>query len=449
MWSDLQRVIYLRTIEETDRENPDWSSDRARAATQLTQQRFPKAASDQFLLERSKQFQPGSSVPELQGLPSWIIPLLFIAAFVIGWSMSALGQEREINLLALPLIALLAWNFLIISLNFYKSSPPPVSGTFLSKLFHQQPRETNQTHQRFYELARPIWTKFLLGRSRTLLHLAAAILALGSITGMYGRGWSKEYRAVWESTILTDAGATTFFSTLFHPASLVLQIPVPKDQIPAMRRGVDQAAKNPSPALPWIHLYAGTLGIFIILPRLCLVLYESLRQKRFTSETLRSQDWQNYTSQLLALIDGAGATIHVLVHSLPLESSLKDQWRMTARQYWPDMGSARFITIPAGSEADFVENWTPPKEPFLLLVFNLASVPEIEVHRWLVEAVIHKWSTVRSHPTLTILLDETALHQRWSGFADYQERLAKRRSNWQQTFHDLPVQFLNPSPALP
>jgi hypothetical protein len=122
---------------------------------------------------------------------------------------------------------------------------------------------------RFEELAWPLAWRRLQMRLRLWLHVAAALLAIGGAVALYARGWSKEYRAVWESTLLSEKGATAFFDTLFKPASTVLRTPVPLEQIPGMHRTAGKAV-TPAPALPWIHLYAGTLLVLVIAPRLLL-----------------------------------------------------------------------------------------------------------------------------------------------------------------------------------
>ena len=42
---------------------------------------------------------------------------LALAAVLAGWWFAALGQEREINLLSLPLIAILVWNAVVLLLS--------------------------------------------------------------------------------------------------------------------------------------------------------------------------------------------------------------------------------------------------------------------------------------------------------------------------------------------
>ena len=67
-------------------------------------------------------------------------------------------------------------------------------------------RAAAAVRERFAELAWPLAWRRLQGQARAWLHIGAAAMALGSITALYARGWSREYRAVWESTLLHEEG---------------------------------------------------------------------------------------------------------------------------------------------------------------------------------------------------------------------------------------------------
>jgi hypothetical protein len=144
----------------------------------------------------------------------------WIATMVAGYLMTDLGQEREFNLLALPLVGLLAWNAVVITLGLLCELLPAHTlagrGGWLAEfLAHGVSRGGQGKTQgespaaaavrgRFVELAWPLAWRRLQAQTRTWLHIAAAMLALGGITALYVRGWSKEYRAVWESTLLHE-----------------------------------------------------------------------------------------------------------------------------------------------------------------------------------------------------------------------------------------------------
>jgi len=444
MWNDLLRTMRIRAIEDTDAEGRVLSQELRRAATQQASHANPKASTRVFLSTRSRILQelsrdnPGDHL-SLPDIPSWLGMCGWLGAFVIGWFLAALGQESEINLLALPLIGILLWNAVVVVMSLFTMGDKASSSGLAAKMWDRLQARGEASKVRFFQLTKELWMKRFNRRLRVWFHIAAALLALGSISGMYARGWSKEYRAVWESTLLDSTGAQRFFGVLFLPASKASGVAIPLSALPKMQRGVEIKAAEAAPALPWIHLYAGTLALLIILPRSVLAAYEAFLSRRLIGQALRDEDWQQYASRLLALTDNAGASVQVLSHGFPADSSSRDRWRILAHAEWPDVGSCKFASISVGSEAAFVEEWTPPDDQRVLLVFNMASIPEQEIHRWLAESLLNKWRQTKDHPAFAIALDDSAIRQRWSGFADHESRLQQRRQVWMQALENLPV----------
>jgi hypothetical protein len=109
-----------------------------------------------------------------------------------------------------------------------------------------------------------------------LLHLGAIGLALGAIAGMYVRGLFFAYDVVWRSTFLHDPGMIArLCNVLLAPGALVLgrALPGPADAT-VLLSGAG------SPAGPWIHLYAATVVVVVVLPRAVLALASALGFRR-------------------------------------------------------------------------------------------------------------------------------------------------------------------------
>lgn len=454
-WSDFLNISRIRAVEEAEAQGHVWDVERRFRATgeaaKEVGRNAPKllVARAKLLLKDAKENTVLESL-RAPGVPHWVPVVGWLAVFIFGWALAALGQEREINLLALPLIGLLLWNAAVVLFSlgeavFAHSTvkvAPWVSA--LWKKFSRTPalegekQLSQNTIDYFHALTLPHALRRFGLRARAWLHLAAALLALGSISGMYARGWSREYQAVWESTVLTDHAAQKFFGLLFAPASAITGIPVPVDQLPEMRRGVEHSALRPGEALPWIHLYAVTLLELVILPRLLLVFFELSRTRGVVALALRGDDWHPYANHVMSQVDGAGAPVCVLSHGLSTDELVKDRWRQWARARWHDAGQVTFVTIPVAREVEWARAWQTTT-PRLMMVFNLAATPENEVHRALVETLLSK------QRELSLALDDTDLRKRWSGFADGAARLQERSALWRRTMSGLPVMWLSPS----
>lgn len=439
-WNDFLQILRVRAVEEADARDDVWDAATMRGITLGTEDPAARAAE---LIAKSR-------LPDLAGtlrvpvVPGWILTCAAAAAFAGGWWFAALGQEREINLLALPLIAILLWNAVVLVLSFWhgaekgdgRGGAPPWLGKLLDRFgppdaSADADKGVPAIRARFRALTWPPLLRRTGFRCRAWLHLGAALIAFGSVAGMYARGWSTEYRAVWESTLLGDNGARAFFRVLFAPASKATGVAIPLDEIPQMRRGAGNPARNPGAALPWIHLYAATLALFVILPRVLFALLELSRANRVPALELPRADWRDYFAGVRASARGDGATVEIIAHAMALDDASRERWRRIARTRWRDAGGVDCRAVPSGGETDFVGSWTP-SAPRILLVFNLATTPETEVHRAFAEGVSAKLRQANPAGVPVLALDDTELKKRWSGFADSGAKLEARTDSWRE-----------------
>jgi len=457
-WNDFQQILRVRAVEEADARDRMWDAAASRRAT-LAADRAADASCATFLGARAEALAAQSREPALmQGLvvpvaPGWLFATAAVAAFIAGWWFAALGQEREINLLALPLIAILLWNAVVLLLSLWHGTEHAErkrASPWLEKLLDRlssagssggAAKSVPAIRERFRALAWPPVLRRTAFQFRAWLHLGAALIAFGSVAGMYARGWSTEYRAVWESTLLGESGARAFFGVLFAPASKVTGVVIPLDGIPQMRRGADSPARQPGPALPWIHLYAATLGLFVIVPRVLFALLELSRANRVPALELRGTDWRDYSAGVRASAEGDGATFGIIAHALPLDDASRERWRRLARTRWRDAGGVDCRAVAPGGETEFVSSWTPAA-PRTLLVFNLATTPEAEVHRALAEGVLAKLRQANPAGVLTLAFDDTELKRRWSGFADFDARLEARTDSWREVMRGFVAEWI-------
>lgn len=458
-WNDWQRVLKWRALEEGDADGMLLGAERRRTATAHTRAGLPSEdikgdaldeRSESFLHKRSEWLDReaigwrGDLIRVLknlripQGRWSWAIAG-WIAVLLVGYGVTDLGQTSEFNLLALPLVGLLAWNAIVIVLGLLceilPASSKVRSGGWLAEFLahgvsragadakpEEKPADAT-VRSRFETIAWPLAWRRLQMRLRMWLHVAAAMLAIGGATALYARGWSHEYRAVWESTLLDENNARSFFETLFKPAATVLRTPIPLDQLPGMHRTAGHATQ-PAPALQWIHLYAGTLLVLVIVPRLLLAGLGLLRCGGVVASSARALPWGNYVRGLLRAVEGGDERIQVLVHAIEPTADHRDVWDRGVRERFGGMARAEYLRIPAGDEDEFAAGWQPDSA-HLMMLFNLATTPEAEVQRRLVSDVRQRLLTKHAEPELVVLLDGTSLAGRWSP-----EKIAGREQLW-------------------
>lgn len=465
-WNDWQRVLKWRALEEGDADGVFVNAERRREATAHTRAGLAsEEIAGDCLDERSQSFLDRRSewlereavgwrgglihVLELlrvpQGRWSWAL-VGWALALLTGYWFSDLGQAGEFNLLALPLVGLLAWNAVVIVLGvFYELMPSTAASgrggwvaEFLAHGISRMSKATKEAESgvaetvrtRYEELAWPLAWRRLQMRLRLWLHVAAALLAIGGASALYARGWSHEYRAVWESTLLGESDARAFFETLFKPASKVLRTPVPLDQVVGMHRTLGRVEK-PAPALPWIHLYAGTLLVLIVLPRLLLAGLGAARCHQVIGRQVRVLGWGGYLRTLLRAVEGGSECIQVLVHAVEPTAAHREVWDRGIRERFGGMARAEYLRIPAGDEDEFAAAWQPASAQ-LVMLFNMATTPEAEVQRRLVADVRQRLLTRHAEPELVVLLDGTSLTGRWSP-----EKIAGREQLWSQMVEGL------------
>jgi hypothetical protein len=455
-WNDWQSILRWRAIEEGDADGALLTEERRREATAHTRAGLtselvktdpagPRETA--FLLRRARWLEQevvgcnGSLVRLIErltvvaGRRMWII-LGWLAAGITGYAVAGFGQEAEFNLLALPLAGLLAWNLIItvlaLVMEFGKEARSPMLEWLAQRLTTQSgdrasvegdPPTGLTVDQRFALLANAPAYERWQRRFRAWLHIAAALLALGSAIGLYARGWSKEYRAVWESTLLNETQAQSFFGTLFKPAAAVLHLPLPLDQVPAMHR-TSGVVKSPAPALPWIHLYAGTLLVLVILPRALLAGLTVWRAHQALARRMSALGWHSYLVRTLRTVEGGQEIITALIHGTDATPAHREVWSRGVRERFGRMTEPEFISVHLGDEDDFVAAWKPA-HPRVVLVFNLATTPEAEVQRRFVLDVKRRLLSAQRAAELVVLLDATSIGNRWSP-----EKLANREKLW-------------------
>jgi len=316
--------------------------------------------------------------------PSILAPIALVAGLVLGLLVDAVGSSGRINILAPPLLGLLLWNvavYVLLAVAQVRGDaggPQPMRRA-LSRGLHRLGIDASQV--------------------APALHAGAAAFALGALAAMYLRGVAFEYRAGWETTFLSVDTVHRLLAVVLGPASHLTGLPLPGvaelDALHFRRGGGENAAR-------WIHLYAVTVLLIVVLPRALLAIV-SARAAPGTAPDSRD-----------------ALSVRVLPYSYHLAPE-----RLPALAGALERGTGRRVVmsvaepLPLGAE-DELDRLLPDPPPALAALFSLSATPEDENHGAFVAAL-----QARAREPLVVLVDEADFTRR---FTD--ARRDERRQAW-------------------
>ncbi len=470
-WNNWLNVLRWRALEETDPKGSLASLERRQEATIKTRGGLtsesvsPTGINDReifFLGKRADWLEQellgfrGPLVHTWRQLKvvtgRWSLALIgWGLALFLGYVLTHLGQGSEFNLLSLPLVSVLLWNALVMVfalllewLPTKDSNERSFSQWLMSLAEHPLRESTGETESgltravvdKFHRWATPLAWSRQQRRMRAWLHIGAALVAVGSCVSLYAHGWSKEYRAVWESTLLNAPQTEAFVSRLFTPAAEVFHLTIPREQIAGMQQTGGKPAVSPSPALPWIHLYAGTLLLLVAVPRVLLAGLTLARSGQVWQRSMRKLEWAPYLALTLRAVEGTSEQVTLLAHAMEPSEAKLELWNRGARGRFGVPIETLFRRIAHGEEDEFAKTWQP-QCPRAVLVFNLATTPEAEVQRFLVNALSKRLRARFPEAELMVLLDATSTTGKWT-----ESKLQSRERLWTEVLRDTGAEIL-------
>jgi hypothetical protein len=432
-------VVLVQAFDAAD--SPLWTREDAAWATQLTAQTLPADAPPERVLavragHALQRLQPRDrDVQRWLARPLWRwrwVALAALLGLVGGLGVDLLGRNQIVDVLAPSAWALVAWNVAVYALlgvapRAWAGRPSRESAAGLRLALLRWWQRTSGSgplrlaSRRWAELSAPL----TLTRIAALLHVAAAALAIGLLGSMYLRGLVLDYRAGWQSTFLDAADVHRLLSPLLAPASAVTGIAVPDAAAIAAMRLTAPAQPAAAPAAPWIHLYAATLAMAVVLPRLVLALVAfvqaALRRRRFElpltdAATLREVQGFRRQRSTVQLCPYAQAP------SAPAALGLR---ALLAREFGADVLLQVKDTTPVGDEEAAVRALAADGVTSRVVLVDLAATPEDDHHGRFVRAL----QAAAPQLPLLVLVDESAYRRR---FAAMPERLDERRAAWRR-----------------
>ena len=445
-----RQVTLLEAYESVQPASPSWGDDdRAWADRVAMEAAGAQATPDEFLAQRAGHAMQRLA-PRERAAARWLAqPLqrkhwgavVASIAFVLGLLADGVGSSQRINLLAPPLWGVLAWNGVVYLgllgallaglLRRVPGTPGPmVRGMQALLRIGRGVRGSGGSAvgsrgalQRFVQLWAQRSARLSALRAGALLHAGAALLALGLIAGLYARGLVLDFRAAWESTFLSPTAAHALVSGVLAPASRLSGIALPDAAAFAALQAAHGDASAGAPAAQWLHLFALSLLMFVVLPRVLLALVCAARARMRAQRFAFPLD-HPYFQRLLRLQRGGAARVQVWPYAItPSPQAVLGLRAVLAEAFGARLGLQIAPVVAFGAEDE-----APPAPAsttsHAVVWFDLSATPEPENHARFVRQLA---AALPKGASVLVLIDEAAFKRR---FESMPERLAQRREAW-------------------
>lgn len=441
-------VVLVRAIEATDRKKEVLSEDdrqyASRSARELAQWQAADSKSpvtpDHFLQQRAdlllKRLAERSAPFKIfmkRGSPWRAISIgMPLIALLVGAGVDRIGDPHRVDLLSAPLLGIIGWNLLVyLFMLAWLLTPRPVNpapSKWLQRLSVGKPalpRKLGPVLSAALIDFMAEWSrisgKLTRARLTRSLHLAAAMFALGAVLSLLARGLLTQYVAGWESTFLGATEVHAALSVLFAPAQWLLGLQgFSVADIDALR-----FANPPAPegGRRWVLLYAATLALLVIVPRLLLAGIAHVQAHRRAVRVAIDLE-QPYYRQLTSKMGGPAGLLRVLPYSFTVDEARDRGLAVVAAALLGE--NATVMLRPSsvyGDEPALADGASGVTMTAAL--FNLAATPENENHGAFIAQL------AATTPRMTVLIDESALAERFGTEAG-KARIAERVALWQQ-----------------
>jgi hypothetical protein len=481
----LRTVLLIQAIEETDRageviplaDRADASRAVVRESPKLSEARLRTVQSNaappgeartsallssqaetflvrraERLLDRLRTRSPAvMHILALAGGVTWLGRFVLLLAIAAGVSLSALDGSRRINILAFPLVGLIAWNlfvYVLLLVTWIRTRGRPVTGFWSAAVYehwiagrieslmrrstrYNVPLSTGLRRfaAEWGALSRPM----LFLRAKRLLHLAAALLAIGLIIGLYLRGIVLRYEAGWESTFLGPRSAYALVSVLYGPAAALSGISYGSPGEIAKLRWT--ATGGGGDAAPWIHLIAITAVLYIVLPRLLAAALNSLTLWRAARRAPIPPSLIGYARTLVMGVGSgaAGEIASVVPYAYePKAPSVAGLESLLAATLGANLKVEMRDPVRYGDEKTVAGRLAATSATWHVILMTLASTPEVENHGAFLGAWRDWLARNATSAPLLILVDEGPYAARMRGEPVFEQRVQERRKVWRE-----------------
>jgi hypothetical protein len=430
-------VVLVRAIETADQNKEILSDDdrmyASRSARELAQwraaDRKAEATGDDFLQQRSEQIlkRLAERTPAFANFIRRRNPLaafslaLPVIALLLGAGLDRITDPHRVDLLSAPLLLIICWNLLVylglLVWLFIPSRPRTPRSVSVPR---KMPQVLSTAVLNFTREWSQLSAKLTSVRLSRTIHLSAAMFATGALVSLYARGLLSQYAAGWESTFLDAAQVHSLLSILFAPAVALFHLQgFSLAEIEALRFPQTTAAAG---GARWVHLYAATILLLVVAPRLLLAALGQWRAMLLARRFPLDLD-QPYFRKLNDFMGMAkGGMLRVLPYSFTVDEERHRGLAQIAITLFGEQG--RVMLRPSTSYGEDPQGGLRDDADVSITaaLFNLTATPEQENHGAFLDYLVKN-----SPRGVAVLLDESGYLERMG-----QERLAERTALWQQ-----------------
>ena len=270
---------------------------------------------------------------QLNTFGSSLIGSLILLSFFLGFGAHSLGEGEHFHLISPVLLGLIIWNLLSMTFIVWSSRRSSegrplyktVDSATIKRSFTENLKQPNiSLLSKLFNLFSPMITWFqlktnaldksseselqrlqivvlrsylsrlweltqaqVISEMRRCLHLMSIAFVCGTLLSAYWDGLIQEYRASAESTFLSVSAVESLLSFILMPSSLLGFGEVTlSDFTPSGPKGILLGE-----AALWIHRYAVSLVVWVMIPRLILVMLETFKVWRIAREIPYSLRW--------------------------------------------------------------------------------------------------------------------------------------------------------------
>ena len=312
--------------------------------------------------------------------------LLPVAALVAGAAVERFGNPHRVDLLSLPLLLIILWNVVAYALVLALGLVPARRNGLRRALANRMavggarlPRRLPGTLGAGVLQFSVDWTRASapLNQARIgrILHWSAAAFALGAMASLYLQGVIARYAAGWESTFLDAQQVHALLSVLFAPAVKLFGLQgFTLQEVAALQFG---STALPGSGARWVHLYAASLLLYVVLPRLVLGGVAAARaawlRKRFPLDLE-----QPYFQRLATAAGAAPGLLRVIPYSFAVDEARSRGLEAVAQAMLGEQARVRLLPpVAYGSAAPALDADAAASTAVL---FSIAATPEQENH---------------------------------------------------------------------